>query len=231
VNTEVTNLIEQIEEIRRLFDEKIFYTKTNDLLFNQWSEHDSRFDVDNSDAIRRQNFLNYLNMFTKKPVAIVCGEAPGPHGCRRTGIPFTDEVQITHRRFPFKGRKTSKQSSYEREISGKFFWSLLAPVRMDFFVYNCVPYHPFLENKPLSIRTPTDEERKEYAPYLEKLVEIIQPKYKIAIGRSAEKSFRMLGFNDVIYVRHPAHGGAPKFIEGMTKIFHLEKYQIRVRKL
>jgi hypothetical protein len=47
---------------------------------------------------------------------------------------------------------------------------------------------------------------------------IVRPLASIAIGKSAEFAFACKGIPR-IPVSHPAHGGARKFEEGITKIF------------
>ncbi|WP_407311874.1 hypothetical protein [Desulfosporosinus sp. SB140] len=45
-----------------------------------------------SNSIRRENLFIYLKYMQEiKPNVLMVGEAPGFHGCRLTGVPFTSE--------------------------------------------------------------------------------------------------------------------------------------------
>lgn len=55
-------------------------------VFNQYS-------IEFSDnKVRRNNLRLYLNQISQlRPKVLLVGEAPGYHGCRFTGVPFTSE--------------------------------------------------------------------------------------------------------------------------------------------
>ena len=49
------------------------------------------------DEVCKYNLLNYLQHLKSNKVDIMLiGEAPGYRGCALTGIPFTDEIQLTY---------------------------------------------------------------------------------------------------------------------------------------
>jgi hypothetical protein len=73
----------------------------------------------------------------------------------------------------------------------------------DVLLWNVVPTHPGTEG---SNRPPSVAEVREAMPFLDELVRERQP---IAVGRPAH---RVLGGS---YVRHPSHGGAAAFREGV----------------
>ena len=56
---------------------------------------------------RQGNLLNYLLHFEGKPRYLIVGEAPGPWGCRFSGVPFTSERQLAQGELPFAGEPTS----------------------------------------------------------------------------------------------------------------------------
>jgi len=68
------------------FVEKLASSKTTGNVLNHYSP-----DIPDN-LIRRENLLLYLKYMKEiKPEVILIGEAPGYHGCRLTGVPFTSE--------------------------------------------------------------------------------------------------------------------------------------------
>jgi hypothetical protein len=55
-------------------------------------------------------------------------------------------------------------------------------------------------------------------PLLAEVIALLQPRRVVAVGRSAERSLALIGVA-VLAVRHPAHGGAMEFSEGIEAIF------------
>lgn len=83
-------------------------------VFNQYSK-DIR-----ENALRRYNLALYLkSMCELKPKVLFAGEAPGYHGCRLTGIPFTSEYIIINDNYIFgenRGfRKTTERQGIQRK--------------------------------------------------------------------------------------------------------------------
>jgi hypothetical protein len=74
-------------------------------------------------------------------------------------------------------------------------------------LWNVVPTHPGSET---SNRRPTRAEVEAAAPFLEELAE---GRTAIAVGRLAASVL------DAPYVRHPSHGGAAAFEEGLRRAF------------
>ncbi len=96
-----------LNDVRNLFDMRVFPISAADLLFNQYRERDPRIDLPNAVKIRRQNLINYLRSFSRRPSIFIVGEAPGPRGCRFSGVPFSSEVQLSSGELPFMGLKSS----------------------------------------------------------------------------------------------------------------------------
>lgn len=221
-----------LNDLWNLFERKLFQEKCEANLFNQYNDIDidKRVDLPNAPKIRRENLKRYLESFTDKPTIFVVGEAPGPRGCRFSGVPFTCESQLLDKTFCFSG----KQSSIEKpkidtknkkppftSNSSKTFWSIMKKHHQKFFVWNCVPFHPYKPDNILSIRTPTKEEIRDYSELLKEIVEIVTPTHKniISVGRKAEKSLNLLNIKST-YVRHPARGGAKKFSKDINNFFN-----------
>jgi len=87
-----------------------------------------------------------------------------------------------------------------------------------FLAWNCVPFHPHRPGQPLSNRPPTKQEIAKYMPLLEELIALLQPQQVIAVGRSAERALAQIGLTPLA-VRHPAHGGAAAFRQGVEEIY------------
>jgi len=197
-------------------------------LFNPWRDCDLRVDLPHADAIRRKNLRGYLGSFPKRPQAVVVGEAPGPWDCRFSGIPITGERSLhaggirAGDRVLFEGRRSSRDVP-EMDLSRRapfqspssaIFWGIMAEHHPRFLIWNCVPLHPHLPGRPLSVRTPTPAEAAYFTDYLGEYLAIVRPQIVIAMGRKAQESLARL---DIAcrYVRHPSMGGAPAFRAGM----------------
>jgi uracil-DNA glycosylase len=79
---------------------------------------------------------------------------------------------------------------------------------------NTVPTHPHRPGQALSNRRPTVAEVEAGAPLAMRLVELVQPRTVVAVGRIAESVLPP----GTAYVRHPANAGGPAFREGMRSI-------------
>jgi uracil-DNA glycosylase len=146
-------------------------------------------------AVRRHRLAAYLSARCAAPVILV-GEAAGYRGARVSGIPFTSERQVS-------GRGPS-------EASATIVQRVLAELGLgdDVILWNLVPTHPHRPEEPSSNRPPTRGEIAAARPFLD---ELARGRLVIAVGRLAE---RHLG---VRYVRHPSHGGARPFREGLIE--------------
>lgn len=215
-----------LDNLWGLFKKKIFTIASSNGLFNQYNDRDTRVDLPNAADIRRQSLYNYFKSFPKKPTVILIGEAPGPWGCRFSGIPFTGERQLLNHELPFIGYQSSRnkpklnvrKSTPYVSNSARIFWSVMKKYHPQFFVWNCVPIHPYKHNNMLSVRTPISKEVKHYSNLLSEILSILKPKHIVAVGKKAEFSLDQLNI-PCVYVRHPSQGGASKFKKGIAKVF------------
>ena len=141
-------------------------------------------------ARRRERLLAYLRARERAPLLLV-GEAAGYRGARVSGIPFTSERQLT--------------GAGPAEASATIVHRVLAELGLEEHVllWNVVPTHPGTER---SNRPPRRDEVAAGLPFVEALA---RGRRVVAIGRVAHAA---LGG---AYVRHPSHGGAAAFREGL----------------
>jgi uracil-DNA glycosylase len=147
--------------------------------------------------LRRARLASYLHSRRRARILLV-GEAAGYRGARISGVPFTSERQVS--------------GSGPAEASASIVHRVLAELGLEqaVLLWNLVPTHPHRPHRPLSNRPPTREEIAAGRSFLD---ELAAGRRVLAIGRLAE---RELG---AAYVRHPSHGGASAFRQGLTEAF------------
>ena len=200
-----------------LFDTHVFPAPSTDELFNPYCDRRAELDVPDAPTHRRDNLRRYLNCFGDAPRLFLLLEAPGPWGCRFSGVPVTSESQLTDPDFPIDGTATSQKDTPITEYSASIFWRVLKPYFPHFFVWNSLPLHPHDPDDPLSIRTPRRSEVREWHDLLRALLDTLDPVRTVGVGRKGERALDEVGA-DPTYVRHPSQGGANKFEAGMEKI-------------
>src|SRR5205085_12497101 len=146
-----------------------------------------------SELLRRR-LVAYLDSAAGAPVALV-GGAAGYRGARVSGIPFTSERQLT--------------GAGPAEATATIVHRVLAELGLQdaVLLWNVVPTHP---GTSTSNRRPTQAEIEAARPFL---AEVVRGRRAVAVGRLAAS---VLG---TPYVRHPAHGGAAEFEEGLRAAF------------
>jgi uracil-DNA glycosylase len=131
----------------------------------------------------------YLDARASASILLV-GEAAGYRGARVSGLPFTSERQVT--------------GDPPGEASATVVHRVLAELGFadHVLLWNLVPTHPHLPDKPASNRRPTRAEIEAGRPFLQRLA---IGRRVIPVGRLAQAE---LGGS---YVRHPSHGGERDF--------------------
>lgn len=208
-----------LQSLWTLFEEVVFTTPSTDDLFNPYRDRHEAYDHPEAPAIRRENLHNYLACYSEPPRLLLLAEAPGPWGCRFSGVPLVSESQLADPAFPISGEGTSLQDVPHKEYSASIYWQKLLPYFPDFFTWNSVPFHPHQPGKPLSIRNPRRSEVAACEEMLAGLVACLQPERTIAVGRKAERALHEIDA-PCTYVRHPSQGGANLFRSGVQTILN-----------
>lgn len=201
-------------ELNELIAKILFSQPSTSDLFNPYSSEDLEFDLPGAHIIRQQNLNRYLCDRTAKPDVFLLAEAPGPWGCRYSGVPITSEEQLLDPHFPISGKQSSRSLVPHKEYSASIYWGILKPFHSHILTWNTVPFHPHFALKPHSIRTPRMSEINQFLPLIKGMHEILAPKTVIAVGRKAEKALSLLEI-EAVYVRHPSQGGATMFAKGV----------------
>ncbi|GIV57827.1 MAG: hypothetical protein KatS3mg042_0740 [Rhodothermaceae bacterium] len=207
-----------LEPAWRLLEAHLFDHPSSDDLFNPYRDRHEDLDRPDAVAIRRENLRRYVAGYEAPPPVLLLAEAPGPWGCRFSGVPLTSEAQLVDPAFPLTGRPSSRREQPHAEYSARIFWRVMTPFFPRFFVWNTVPLHPHRPGAPLTIRTPRAREVAAFRDLLAGLLDVLRPERVLAIGRKAEQALARLG-RAATYVRHPSQGGARLFADGVRAAF------------
>jgi uracil-DNA glycosylase len=144
-------------------------------------------------ALLRRRLAAYLEERAGASILLVA-EAPGYRGARVSGIPLTSERQLT--------------GDGPAEATATIVHGVLAELEAadDVLLWNVVPTHPGDER---SNRRPS---RTEIAAGLPFVCELARRRRVVPVGRVAH------GVLGGVYVRHPSHGGAVAFRDGLRAL-------------
>lgn len=150
--------------------------------------------------VRRDRLRAYLAERVDAPFLVV-GEAAGYRGARVSGIAFTSERQLT--------------GSGPAEASATIVHDAIEALGIAeaTLLWNVVPTHPHEPGRPQTNRRPTRAEVDAARPFLQM---VARGRRVIPVGRIAERALGVAG------IRHPSHGGARAFADGLRTIVHAE---------
>ncbi len=207
-----------LKSLQTILEQHVFDAPSSPTLFNPYRDRVDSLDLPDAPHIRRCNLIEYVASYAQKPRVLLLAEAPGPRGCRFSGVPFTSEAQLEDPAFPLHGRPSSLAETPYTEYSGSIFWRVARPYWPAFFVWNTVPLHPHKAGAPLSVRNPTRREVQAWGSLLSAMLGVLRPTLTLAVGRKAEYALQRLG-HEATYIRHPSQGGARAFENGMSAAF------------
>jgi hypothetical protein len=217
-----------LQEIWNYMEKEIFTIPSTPLLFNPYNSPKDELSIQKGDEIRKENLRKYLECFKKKPSYLVVAEAPGPWGCRFSGVPLTTEEQLCLDKFPFEGKQSSKgggpqpRGDSRRGPTAKTFWKVMKPFHPTFLAWDAIPFHPHDEGQLLSIRRPKTGELKDPATagLLRTVHSVLKPVTVVAVGRKAEHALKYINVpqESIKPVWHPARR-TREFTEGIKRIF------------
>jgi len=143
--------------------------------------------------LRRARLRAYLSERAEARWLLV-GEAAGYRGARVSGLAFTSERQLT--------------GAGPAEASATIVHRTLAELRLadEVLLWNVVPTHPGTE---ATNRPPTRAEIEAGLRFVERLA---NGREVVPVGRVAERALGLAG------IRHPSHGGAAAFRDGLKRV-------------
>ena len=190
-------------------------------VFNPWRDRCSIHDRRDAAARRRSNLQVMLEAALDAHVETIwIARDLGYRGGRRTGVPLTDEVHLTHASALMGGiaLERATQGPEIAERTAAIVWQVLGRIGQPVMLWNVFPFHPHDADDPMSNRCHSRAEREETWPLLQALVSMVQPKRIVAIGRDAHLALAGLE-TEVTAIRHPSYGGQREFINGMYGLY------------
>jgi uracil-DNA glycosylase len=188
-------------------------------VFNPYSERCAKHDCPEAPAYRRSNLEAFIEAAIHKGVDTVwIARDLGYRGGRRTGVPLTDEVHLDSMARLFGGLTVKRATigPVVAERTAAVIWDVINQIDRPVFLWNIFPLHPHEPGDPMSNRRHTRTEREMCRPLLVALLNMLEPRHVVAIGRDAHLALATLGI-DSIGVRHPSYGGQNEF---KTGVFH-----------
>ena len=188
--------------------------------FNPWQQSD-KSDISSAPALRCDNLKKYL-MERPNPKYILIGESPSI-GARYTGIAMTSEEIFKNSNLFNEYACTSKVQD-TKEKTASIVWNDLKEYGQEnFVIWNAYAFNSKCFKSWYKKASATEKKESIYKEILTTFFDIFDYENSviIAVGRDAEKSCKIFGF-DCIYLRHPSRGGQNKFVEGLKEIIEVQ---------
>ena len=200
-----------------------------DGVFNPYSERCRLCDRADADLRRRANLHTLLDAAFRTPIdSLWIARDLGHRGGRRTGLSLTDEVHLPDLARTYGGLnlRRATRGAPVAERTAAMVWKMLVQVNRPVFLWNIFPLHPFEPGNPLSNRRHTRAERLACQGLFFSLLDALQPRRIVAIGRDAQDTLGEFGLEHHP-VRHPSHGGRAAFAEGISRLYGVDKRMSR----
>jgi hypothetical protein len=186
-------------------------------------------------SARLRNLRAYLGAVaggfeTGGPRVLLVGEAPGYRGCAVTGVPFTSRQVLASgvevgRWGLFPAGEFEAGEALGRpwaEATATLVWrhlpGALASLPGPPLLWNAFPFHPYAlveGGEGGTNRGLARAEREEGVRYLRLVLDLFPGGRAVAVGRVAAGALARVGVRPLAVLRHPAHGGATRFAEGL----------------
>ena len=196
-----------------------------DGVFNPYGERCDRCDRADADRRRRANLRVLLDAAIRMRVdSLWVARDLGYRGGRRTGLPLTDEAHLPALAQAYGGLalRRATQGPPVAERTAAVVWKTLARVDRPVFLWNIFPLHPFEPGRPLSNRRHTRAERRACQDLFFTLLDALQPRRIVAIGKDAQDALGEFGLEHHP-VRHPSYGGQAAFAEGVSRLYGVKE--------
>jgi Uracil DNA glycosylase superfamily len=194
-----------------------------DCAFNPYSDSCADHDGADAPAIRRSNLALVLEAAITQGVdSLWIARDLGYRGGRRTGLALTDEIHLAAHASLFGALPLAQATKGPAvaERTATIIWQVLKEIDRPIFLWNVFPLHPHERGDPMTNRCHTRAERYACRPLLMWLLDALQPKTVVAIGRDAQFALADLDVK-VEKVRHPSYGGQAEFVAGAYALYGL----------
>lgn len=186
--------------------------------------------------IRRSNLGNYLaEMQQARPTYLFVGEAPGPHGGRFTGIPFTDPLTLHCRPVRvgqtqvFSGEYQLPRDWLHFEGSSYPMWRVMQVDGRPQLLWNAVPFFPHVVGDTETWRNIQNKtEPRQFSPLIAEILALFPTvQHVVAVGKPACEAItwlrnhhfqRLADAPTIHHVDHPSYGRSNDFIRQSLEV-------------
>lgn len=212
-------------------------------VFNPWYQRDEEHEyTEQAPAIRRRHLQSYLADRLGRARFLLIGEALGYQGGHFSGLAMTSErILLGHKTEdgippsavlpadiePARTSNPELKPAGFSEPTATIVWGALLASGVDprdFVLWNAFAWHPFdPEGGMLTNRRPLADELSSGADALSAFLDLFPAAQVLAVGAVAHQ---VLADQEVKAprMRHPAHGGAPKFRRQWSKVLAGESF-------
>ena len=190
--------------------------------FNPYSDHCTVHDLHDAPRTRSRMLQSMLEAAAERDIdSLWVGRDLGYRGGRRTGLAFTDDVNIrAHMERWGLSMHRSTKGEEVAERTAAVVWRVLSGVKTPIFLWNVFPLHPHEPGNPFSNRSHNSSQRKVGEEFLSQIITLLRPRRLVAVGNDAGQTVRRLREQHrVIQVRHPGHGGQTSFLTQMNELY------------